>query len=134
MIVPETEEALRAALTAAGVKPMMCQEKGKKNKTEFQKNKLLLQKVAEAQGRRLVLVAPGPSVKEIVEDVPWASSSEEMERIEAAAATAAKKKTAPPSKEGADGNKKAAASASPRTAAAAAAAANKKAQAQPGTP
>ena len=47
MEVPETDEALRAALTAAGVKPMICQEKGKKENKEITENKKRLQKVAD---------------------------------------------------------------------------------------
>ena len=58
MEVPETEEALRAALVAAGVKPMICQEKGKKEKKEIIENKKRLQKVADIYGRKLVFVKP----------------------------------------------------------------------------
>lgn len=61
MEVPETEEALRAALTAAGVKPMICQEKGKKDKKEITENKKRLQKVADAAGKKLVFIPPPPT-------------------------------------------------------------------------
>lgn len=54
--VPETDEALRAALVAAGVKPMICQEKGKKENREITENKKRLQKVADRVGRRLVFL------------------------------------------------------------------------------
>jgi hypothetical protein len=54
--VPETDEALRAALVAAGVKPMICQEKGKKENREITENKKRLQKVADRLGRRIVFL------------------------------------------------------------------------------
>jgi len=54
--VPETDDALRAALVAAGVKPMICQEKGKKENREITENKKRLQKVADRQGRKLVFL------------------------------------------------------------------------------
>ena len=54
--VPETDEALRAALVAAGVKPMICQEKGKKATREITENKKRLQKVADRLGRKLVFL------------------------------------------------------------------------------
>jgi hypothetical protein len=54
--VPETDEALRAALVAAGVKPMICQEKGKKENREITENKKRLQKVADRLGRKLVFI------------------------------------------------------------------------------
>ena len=60
MEVPETDEALRAALVAAGVKPMICQEKGKKENREITENKKRLQKVADRLGRRLVFL-PKPT-------------------------------------------------------------------------
>ena len=56
MEVPETDEALRAALIAAGVKPMICQEKGKKENKELNENKKRLQKVADKAGRKLIFV------------------------------------------------------------------------------
>jgi pyruvate kinase len=56
MEVPETDEALRAALTAAGVKPMICQEKGKKENKEINENKKRLQKVAEQKGYKVVFL------------------------------------------------------------------------------
>lgn len=55
--IPETNEGLRAALIAAGVKPMICQEKGKKENKEIMENKRRLQKVADKQGRKLVFIA-----------------------------------------------------------------------------
>jgi hypothetical protein len=56
MEVPETDDALRAALLAAGVKPMICQEKGKKENKEIIENKKRLQKVADKAGRKLVFI------------------------------------------------------------------------------
>lgn len=55
--VPETDEALRTILTFYGVKPMICQEKGKADKKELKENKKRLQKVADGLGRKLVFVA-----------------------------------------------------------------------------
>lgn len=60
MEVPETDEGLRAALVAADVKPMICQDKGKKENKEMTENKLRLQKVATAAGRKLIFI-PDPS-------------------------------------------------------------------------
>ena len=54
--VPETDEALRTILTFYGVKPMICQEKGKADKKEIKENKKRLQKVADGLGRKLVFV------------------------------------------------------------------------------
>jgi hypothetical protein len=56
MEVPETEEAIRAFLIAAGEKPMICQEKGKREKKEMIENKKKLQKIADAAGKKLVYV------------------------------------------------------------------------------
>jgi hypothetical protein len=56
MEIPETDDALRAALIAAGVKPMICQEKGKKENKELNENKKRLQKVADKAGRKLIFV------------------------------------------------------------------------------
>lgn len=58
MEIPETDDALRAALIAAGVKPMICQEKGKKENKELNENKKRLQKVADKAGRKLIFVKP----------------------------------------------------------------------------
>ena len=69
MDVPDTEEAIRAALMAAGVKPMICQEKGKRDKTEITENKRRLQKVADAQGRKLVFITPGVTMDMVVESL-----------------------------------------------------------------
>ena len=54
--VPETDEAIRAALVAMGEKPMICQEKGKREKREMTENKKKLQKIADATGKRLIYV------------------------------------------------------------------------------
>ena len=59
MEVPETDDALRAALVAAGVKPMICQEKGRKENKEIMENKKRLQKVADKFGRKLIFI-PDP--------------------------------------------------------------------------
>lgn len=56
MEIPENEEAIRAALVAAGEKPMICQEKGRREKKEIIENKKRLQKIADICGRRLVFV------------------------------------------------------------------------------
>lgn len=56
MEVPETEEAIRAALVAAGEKPMICQQKGRAEKKEMIENKKRLQKIADIRGRKLVYV------------------------------------------------------------------------------
>ena len=56
MEVPETEEAIRAALIAAGEKPMICQEKGRREKREMMENKKKLQKIADVLGKKLVYV------------------------------------------------------------------------------
>ena len=63
MEVPETDDALRAALLAAGVKPMICQEKGKKENKELIENKKRLQKVADKVGRKLVFI-PDPNKRQ----------------------------------------------------------------------
>jgi hypothetical protein len=65
MEVPDTEDGLRAALHAAGVKPMICQEKGKKDKKEITVNKKKLQVVADKCGRKLVFI-PELVKKEVV--------------------------------------------------------------------
>ena len=66
MEVAETDEAIRAALVAAGEKPMICQEKGRREKREMTENKKKLQKIADIAGKKLVYVrdieAPKKSV------------------------------------------------------------------------
>jgi hypothetical protein len=69
MEIPETEEAVRAALIAAGEKPMICQEKGRREKRELMENKKKLQKIADAAGKKLVYVSnepPAPTKKKII--------------------------------------------------------------------
>ena len=56
MEVPETEGAIRAALVAAGEKPMICQHKGRTGGKELLENKKRLQKVADIFGRKLVFI------------------------------------------------------------------------------
>ena len=56
MAVAETDEAIRAALVAAGEKPMICQEKGRREKREMTENKKKLQKIADIAGKKLVYV------------------------------------------------------------------------------
>jgi hypothetical protein len=56
MEVCETEEAIRAALVAAGEKPMICQERGRREKKEMMENKKKLQKIADSAGKKLVYV------------------------------------------------------------------------------
>lgn len=60
--VPETEEAIRAAIVAAGQKPMICQEKGRREKKEMTENKKKLQKIADAAGKKLVYVKDSVTV------------------------------------------------------------------------
>jgi len=57
--VLETDEGLRAALTNLGVKPMRCQEKGKKEAKEIQENKRRLQGIADATGFKVVYIRMG---------------------------------------------------------------------------
>ncbi len=66
--IPETDEALRAAVLAAGGKPMICQEKGKKENRELTENKKRLQKLADAKGQKIIFIAvvaggPAPAAK-----------------------------------------------------------------------
>jgi len=63
MEIPENEEAIRAALVAAGEKPMICQQKGRMEKKEIIENKKRLQKIADIYGRRLVFVKHAYSEK-----------------------------------------------------------------------
>ena len=62
MEVPNTEEAIRAALIAAGEKPMICQEKGRREKREMMENKKKLQKIADAAGKKLVYVSDSTAI------------------------------------------------------------------------
>ena len=62
MEVPETEEAIRAFLIAAGEKPMICQEKGKREKKEMIENKKKLQKIADVAGKKLVYVKDSTTI------------------------------------------------------------------------
>jgi hypothetical protein len=61
MEVPENEEAIRAALVAAGEKPMICQQKGRSEKKEIMENKKRLQKIADLYGRKLVFIKEPPT-------------------------------------------------------------------------
>ena len=61
MEIPENEEAIRAALVAAGEKPMICQQKGRIEKKEIIENKKRLQKIADIYGRRLIFVRHAPT-------------------------------------------------------------------------
>lgn len=83
MEVPETDEAVRAALLMVGVKPMICQEKGKKENKELTENKKRLQVVADAAGRKLVFVG-------------GAAKTEAKKPVAAAKPVAAKKAKAAP--------------------------------------
>ena len=56
MEVPETEGAIRAALLAAGEKPMICQQKGRLGGKELIENKKRLQKIADIYGRKLIFI------------------------------------------------------------------------------
>jgi hypothetical protein len=56
MEVPETEGAIRAALVAAGEKPMICQHKGRQGGKELLENKKRLQKLADIFGQKLVFI------------------------------------------------------------------------------
>lgn len=55
--IPETEEAMRAAVMAAGGKPMICQDVGKKNKREITENKKRLLVLAKPKGEAVEFVA-----------------------------------------------------------------------------
>jgi hypothetical protein len=68
MEIPEHEEAIRAALVAAGEKPMICQQKGRTEKKELLENKKRLQKVADMYGRKLIFVKD--SAKPLSEVIP----------------------------------------------------------------
>ena len=63
--VSDNEEAIRAALSANGEKPMICQQKGRMNGEEIAENKARLQKLADIYGRRLIFLRdsskPAPS-------------------------------------------------------------------------
>ena len=61
MEVPETEEAIRAAIIAAGEKPMICQQKGIREKKEMTENKKKLQRIADAAGKKLVYITRLPA-------------------------------------------------------------------------
>lgn len=54
--VSDNEEAIRAALSANGEKPMICQQKGRMNGEEIAENKARLQKLADIYGRRLIFL------------------------------------------------------------------------------
>ena len=86
MEVPDTDEGLRAALMAAGVKPMICQAQGKRENKEITENKQRLQKVATAAGRKLVFIAD-PS-----------RDASDQESASAAAAAAQQQKEGAPKK------------------------------------
>ena len=60
--VPETDDAVRALLQANGVKPMICQEKGKKENRELTENKKRLQKLADQKGQKLLFVPVAPTL------------------------------------------------------------------------
>ena len=55
--VLDTDEGLRAALTNLGLKPMICQEKGRKEAKEIQENKRRLQGAADAAGYKVLYVS-----------------------------------------------------------------------------
>jgi hypothetical protein len=61
--IPETDESLRAALNTLGVKPMICQEKGRKEARESTENKKRLQKAADAKGIKIVYISSGSTAK-----------------------------------------------------------------------
>lgn len=60
----ETDEGLRLALTNLGVKPMICQEKGKKEAKEIQENKRRLARAADAAGYKVLYIVPFRSEKD----------------------------------------------------------------------
>lgn len=64
MEVPEDEMSIRAAIQAAGEKPMICQDKGKREKKEMIENKKKLQKIADILGKKLIFIrSPMPHSK-----------------------------------------------------------------------
>jgi hypothetical protein len=54
--IQETEDALRIELQNVGLKPMICQEKGKKGLKELKENKRRLQQYANENGIKLVFL------------------------------------------------------------------------------
>lgn len=62
MEIPENEGAIRAAILAAGDKPMICQQKGVREKKEMMENKKKLQKIADIAGKKLVYVKDSGTV------------------------------------------------------------------------
>ena len=58
--IANDETAIRAALVANDVVPMICQEKGKRELKEYRENRRRLADLCQARGRRLVLVGPEP--------------------------------------------------------------------------
>lgn len=99
MEVLETEEVLRSILTSYGVKPMICQEKGKTNKTELTENKKRLQKVADTLGRKLIFVKSGATLASVTEGLmEMGGSLLDEPGIPAPAAVVAPQKTAGSSK------------------------------------
>jgi hypothetical protein len=68
MEIPETEEAIRAVLVAHGEKPMICQDKGRREKREITENKKKLQKIADVLGKKLVYMKePGTTLMDTVQ-------------------------------------------------------------------
>jgi len=62
MEIPENEMAIRAAIIAAGGKPMICQQKGVRDKKEMRENKKKLQEIADIAGKKLVYVKDSTTV------------------------------------------------------------------------
>jgi hypothetical protein len=54
--ISDAEGPVRAALIANGISPMVCQEKGKKQKKDFIENKKRLAKYVKERGKTLVLL------------------------------------------------------------------------------
>ncbi len=58
--VHDSEESLRATLTNLGVKPMICQEKGKKEQRELKENKKRLQAIADQRRIKILWIGGQP--------------------------------------------------------------------------
>ena len=63
--VLETDEGLRQALTNLGLKPMICQEKGRKEAKEIQENKRRLAAAADAAGYKVLYLRAARDGEEV---------------------------------------------------------------------
>ncbi len=63
--VHDSEESLRAILTNLGVKPMICQEKGKKEQRELKENKKRLQAIADQRRIKILWIGSQPAAANV---------------------------------------------------------------------